>query len=160
METIVKNHRQETSEKGEDEMKTMVEKQKVERNTMETVAEQQTQKVIDKRAEVAEPVPGKTKEEKVSAEVTPNKGLCATCTEAPHCVYARNATAPILFCEMFDEGKPVEQVEPEKPQSSPQHSREEKPAGQLKGLCINCEHRGTCTFPKPEGGVWHCEEYR
>ncbi len=32
--------------------------------------------------------------------------------------------------------------------------------GELKGLCANCEIRDTCTFPKAEGGIWHCEEYR
>jgi hypothetical protein len=30
----------------------------------------------------------------------------------------------------------------------------------VKGLCINCENRHTCEFIKPNGGVWHCEEYR
>jgi len=30
----------------------------------------------------------------------------------------------------------------------------------VKGLCINCENRNTCKFIKPNGGVWHCEEYR
>lgn len=29
----------------------------------------------------------------------------------------------------------------------------------FKGLCINCEHRFTCTLPRPESGVWYCEEY-
>lgn len=29
-----------------------------------------------------------------------------------------------------------------------------------RGLCINCDVRDTCTFPKPEGGVWFCEEYQ
>jgi NADH-quinone oxidoreductase subunit E len=31
--------------------------------------------------------------------------------------------------------------------------------GKYKGLCLNCANRETCTFPKPEGGVWHCDEY-
>lgn len=30
----------------------------------------------------------------------------------------------------------------------------------VKGLCINCENRNTCKYIKPNGGVWHCEEYR
>lgn len=30
----------------------------------------------------------------------------------------------------------------------------------VKGLCVNCENRHTCEFVKPDGGVWHCEEYR
>ena len=29
----------------------------------------------------------------------------------------------------------------------------------FKGLCVNCDHRFTCTLPKPESGVWYCEEY-
>jgi len=29
----------------------------------------------------------------------------------------------------------------------------------FKGLCINCDHRFTCTLPRPESGVWYCEEY-
>jgi len=28
-----------------------------------------------------------------------------------------------------------------------------------RGLCVNCKHEATCTFARPEGGVWHCEEY-
>ena len=28
------------------------------------------------------------------------------------------------------------------------------------GLCMDCEYRNDCTYPKPEGGVWHCGEYR
>lgn len=27
------------------------------------------------------------------------------------------------------------------------------------GLCSNCSHWKDCVFPKPESGVWHCEEY-
>ncbi|MHC4942009.1 MAG: hypothetical protein ACYTG7_03225 [Planctomycetota bacterium] len=35
----------------------------------------------------------------------------------------------------------------------------EKEAEGFKGLCMNCAHREICLYPKPEGGVWHCEEY-
>lgn len=28
------------------------------------------------------------------------------------------------------------------------------------GLCWNCANHTNCTFPKSEGGVWHCEEYQ
>ena len=27
------------------------------------------------------------------------------------------------------------------------------------GLCSNCAHRETCTFPKAKGGVMFCDEY-
>ncbi|MCK4679076.1 MAG: NAD(P)H-dependent oxidoreductase subunit E [Bacteroidales bacterium] len=29
----------------------------------------------------------------------------------------------------------------------------------INGICVNCENRHTCSFIKPEGGVWYCEEY-
>ena len=29
-----------------------------------------------------------------------------------------------------------------------------------RGLCTTCELRETCTFTRPESGVWRCEEYR
>jgi hypothetical protein len=31
--------------------------------------------------------------------------------------------------------------------------------GELPGLCRNCARLDDCTYPKPEGGVWHCNEY-
>jgi len=36
----------------------------------------------------------------------------------------------------------------------------ESEAERFKGLCVNCDHRFECRLPRPEGGVWHCEEYR
>lgn len=160
METMVKDRRQENPEKGEDEMKTLIEKQQVKRDALETMAEQQTPKVVAPKPGIAETVPGRAKKETVSEEVAPNKGLCATCNEAAHCAYAKNATSPILFCEMFDESKPEEQVSVNTPPAQASPEGEKKPASLIKGLCVNCEHRDTCNFPKPEGGVWHCEEYR
>jgi hypothetical protein len=34
-----------------------------------------------------------------------------------------------------------------------------KDTGKYKGLCKNCKKRKTCTLPKPDGGLWRCEEY-
>ena len=31
--------------------------------------------------------------------------------------------------------------------------------GVLRGLCVNCDLRRDCTYPKPPGGVWNCDEY-
>jgi hypothetical protein len=28
-----------------------------------------------------------------------------------------------------------------------------------RGLCADCIHRDCCDFPRPESGVWRCEEY-
>ena len=31
--------------------------------------------------------------------------------------------------------------------------------GLLRGLCVNCDLRRDCTYPKPASGVWNCDEY-
>jgi hypothetical protein len=31
--------------------------------------------------------------------------------------------------------------------------------GEAPGLCRNCARLSDCTYPRPESGVWHCEEY-
>lgn len=34
------------------------------------------------------------------------------------------------------------------------------PQRPFKGLCVSCDDRFVCTFQRPEGGVFFCEEYR
>ena len=29
----------------------------------------------------------------------------------------------------------------------------------LRGLCASCDLRDVCTYPRPLGGVWNCDEY-
>jgi hypothetical protein len=36
---------------------------------------------------------------------------------------------------------------------------EEESSTEQKGLCRNCKKETTCKLPKPEGGVWRCEDY-
>ena len=36
---------------------------------------------------------------------------------------------------------------------------EEEKSAEQKGLCRNCKKEKTCKLPKPEGGVWRCEDY-
>ena len=49
--------------------------------------------------------------------------------------------------------------------TSPMHgsrnrrSSKEKDSDKYKGLCRNCKKQKTCTLPKPEGGIWRCEDY-
>lgn len=86
--------------------------------------------------------------------------LCSTCSDYPQC--SSDARRPVLFCEQYDDfvpaperninPKPIPEVK-----SAPYSEPEEF---QFKGLCINCDHRGTCPFARREGGVWHCEEYQ
>ena len=84
-------------------------------------------------------------------------GLCSTCIHAGDCSISREDGTPVLECEEFETWQPLNAA-PRKsgPAAEPKHVI---PAAG-KGLCGDCEHRDTCTFPRPEGGVWHCEEYR
>ena len=99
------------------------------------------------------------------AKIRPQQGLCVTCKHEPTCTYRRDSGQPILGCDEYEAyaGTPRRATGRNfaPPARSPVLSAtEEKYAGKYLGLCKSCENRGTCTFPKPEGGVWHCEEYR
>ena len=90
-------------------------------------------------------------------------GLCMTCNNAPGCYY-RARRGPALFCEMFDNYMPpVERIN--SAQASPlvdsavAPRAPEKQVSKYAGLCMNCDHRQACAYPKPEGGIWHCEDY-
>jgi len=94
----------------------------------------------------------KTIEEKVLVKT----GLCSTCRHSEACCYLHESEEAILFCEEFE----IEKA----PASSfiyDTDNVEKLPKiAHLKGLCSNCANAITCTFPKTESGVWHCEEYR
>ena len=89
-------------------------------------------------------------------------GLCSTCKHASDCTFPRDPHKPVLCCEEFDSGDAVpvktmghDTLPPVRPQGAGEES-----SAKYMGLCTNCENRGSCIFPKPEGGIWHCEEYR
>jgi hypothetical protein len=91
-------------------------------------------------------------------------GLCLTCDHARSCTYPRDPERPVLQCEEFEAyDMPVERATVEdflasgnvKAQAASNHNGD----AESRGLCANCENRKTCTFPRPEEGVWHCEEY-
>jgi hypothetical protein len=87
-------------------------------------------------------------------------GICAACRHAQGCTYPRNPGQPTLRCEEFEEFVP-EAEEPRDPPRDRQAMAPVDAAGPdtFMGLCRNCEKRLTCTYPKPAGGVWHCDEY-
>lgn len=90
-----------------------------------------------------------------------DQGLCSCCKGAATCTYPKTSGRPILECDEFDGilASPVQpgNVAPVYPagQAEPRGSDFKE----YRGLCSNCGIRATCTYPKPEGGVWHCEEY-
>lgn len=90
--------------------------------------------------------------------VLKHAGLCASCKDARLCTFGRDPKVPVMSCEEYngsagsaaygcaDRAEEAAEHEPE---------REEMPLG----LCANCAHFESCTFPKFEGGIWQCEEY-
>jgi len=88
--------------------------------------------------------------------------LCSSCKNAGDCIFQKDLQKPTLYCEEFeiDTGPSVKTAGKEMPSQTTSVDAEQKDSGKFIGLCSNCDNRRTCAFPKPEGGVWHCEEYR
>ena len=92
-------------------------------------------------------------------EVREYRGLCSVCKETSTCTYRRDPWQPVWQCDEF-ECESI-QVSTFPPIDSPFKSDAAyESSGKYKGLCLNCENRETCTYRKPEGGVWHCDEYK
>ena len=92
-----------------------------------------------------------------------NLGLCEMCVLAKECCYTRDPSRPILFCEEF-EGERKKEEEQSRQSKPRKQTGENRCAGpnydpSLKGLCGTCARRDSCTYPKQEWGVWHCDEY-
>ena len=85
--------------------------------------------------------------------------LCSNCKNAPTCTFPKDPNKPSFYCEEFE----IEEPPPKKITPAPSGEdclTKEKNTFGFKGLCSDCENYKTCKFPKPEGGVWHCEEYQ
>lgn len=92
-------------------------------------------------------------------------GLCSNCKHAATCTYPRDPARPVLQCDEYECSEPARgaRASHRKPAaSSPEPHRTAGPREphRLLGLCSNCDDREACVLPKPEGGVWRCEEYR
>jgi hypothetical protein len=87
--------------------------------------------------------------------------LCSTCKHASTCTFLGDPQRPSFYCEEFEiESVPAKRkTEEDKLQPTASFGTAEE-SGSLIGLCRDCENRQTCVFPKSEGGIWHCEEYR
>ena len=90
------------------------------------------------------------------------RGLCSTCRHAPNCTYRGDVQRPAFYCEEFEIN-----IAPARKTSKGGASHSTTPSiavdedsSELIGLCSDCESRQSCVFPKPEGGIWHCEEYK
>ena len=87
------------------------------------------------------------------------QSLCVNCRHKESCMFLKDAKRPILFCETYE----VCPVQNSGVIDMPTERRDREKRGleseKYKGLCSDCLHRETCMIPKPEGGIWHCEEY-
>jgi hypothetical protein len=90
------------------------------------------------------------------------RSLCSSCKHAGDCAFQKERQKPAFYCEEFEiDTRPLEEkAEKEKPSPAISIDVGETDSDQFIGLCSNCANRKTCAFPKPEGGVWHCEEYQ
>ena len=91
-------------------------------------------------------------------------GLCSTCVTASTCSYTRDPRRPVWECDEYVCHETPLAAIPRRSASPASSQDETEPAEQNgsehMGLCATCAGRETCSFHKPEGGVWRCEEYR
>jgi hypothetical protein len=105
------------------------------------------------------------KEENAYVDKNRYLGLCSYCKSAPNCTFVRDPSRPVCECDEFGGFTYTPVGIPDQRTVPPKHSFQkplasEDPFSLYKGLCNQCEGRANCIYPKPEGGVWHCEEFR
>lgn len=107
------------------------------------------------------------KEDNDMSVVPEHQNLCITCEKAPACTFIKDPKRSVfvLGCEDFKAySNPSRRNSPANipwlPAARAISLAMEKDTVDYMGLCRNCENRSRCTFPKPEGGVWECEEYQ
>ncbi|HRU06819.1 MAG TPA: hypothetical protein P5137_13710 [Candidatus Brocadiia bacterium] len=81
-------------------------------------------------------------------------GLCVNCKHVFHCEYLKGGDRHVSQCEEYECGPRARRQAGGAPAAA-------QPAKtKALGLCSNCDEREVCVYPKPEGGVWRCAEYR
>lgn len=96
-------------------------------------------------------------------------GLCSSSEQAPGCSLPAEPARPVQQCEEYvgeraparPEASGARDAGPEPTARAGEDSCAEQASSQVyRGLCVSCESRFDCEIPKPEGGIWRCEEYR
>jgi hypothetical protein len=82
-------------------------------------------------------------------------GLCKTCAHRDNCSLTGCNGIGIFECA---EHEPAG-VTPAPSGNGAPVEEQVASAAPVLGLCMDCAGREGCTFSRPEGGVWHCEEY-
>jgi hypothetical protein len=120
-----------------------------------------TTAVKRKQAEASMNVVTKKEESRVAASDARAMGICSTCNQVDTCTGRETWVGPVYHCEEFDDHvETAHQSQLRAVASESVDAASTAPgASSRQGLCINCDQRDECSFPIPEGGVWHCEEY-
>jgi hypothetical protein len=84
--------------------------------------------------------------------------LCSNCANMDSCGSFSAAESAVLQCELYE---CCSSVKPELVGAgeSSTTTNEDPMSVHFMGLCSNCDNRSDCKLPKPQAGVWHCEEY-
>jgi len=103
-------------------------------------------------------------EEYRTPSVSKYEGLCRSCVRSSDCTFPRNELRPVRSCDEFDGGPPRRSsVLPSAAAPAATPVRQERADAhqqpEARGLCRTCARLSGCTFSKPAGGVWHCEEF-
>ncbi|HYK90336.1 MAG TPA: hypothetical protein VE398_16290, partial [Acidobacteriota bacterium] len=88
------------------------------------------------------------------------RGLCIACRKDPACTYPRDASRPVLQCEEFEGYEPRAKGSEGGVECGIGRPGVDPLSVEERGLCCTCANRNSCAFPKPAGGIWHCEEFR
>ena len=87
-------------------------------------------------------------------------GLCMTCKNAPDCVYRAQRGFDAQYCETYECYSIPTDISKNDLDTEPIITSVTPRQNPAKGLCSNCDNFENCVLPKPEEGIWHCEEYR
>lgn len=85
--------------------------------------------------------------------------LCATCTHSPRCSLHKQNREHVVECNEFDIINGFKKTRRPEILVFPKVKNRAIPDLRL-GLCSTCLSIDTCTYEKPDTGVWHCEEYK
>ncbi|MFH0801522.1 MAG: hypothetical protein V2A78_03925 [bacterium] len=109
------------------------------------------------------------KEEHLKAEPSQSggksAGLCSACINEAGCTYGNTEERQVIQCEQFELSMPSRQKITENEiwrvvKSMVKPSERAETDTHVWGLCKNCGDFPNCTYPRSEGGVWHCEDYK
>lgn len=90
-------------------------------------------------------------------------GLCESCTRAEDCTFIRRPGQAVLDCDEFAPVEPrrgAPHLVLARPNLAADLVEREEDLSAAIGLCRSCAHHADCTYPRPQGGVWHCDDYR